>query len=175
MTPTKMAEMVEVIIEDDRWARVGLDALASVACTATLAHIGLEPSDFGISLLGCNDERIATLNAKFRNQPTATNILSWPSENRTPAGSGGFASKAACQDQSLPQELGDMAIAFETCDREGRAAGKTLSDHITHLLVHGTLHLLGYDHTGDKDATIMERLEAQVLATLGIEDPYRDN
>ncbi len=170
-----MAEMVEVIIEDDRWAQVGLDDLANVACAATLVQLGLEPSEFEISLLGCNDERIATLNAKFRNQPTATNILSWPSENRAPAGTGGFAAKAAGEGQSLPQELGDMAVAFETCDREGRAAGKTLSDHITHLLVHGTLHLLGYDHIDAKNATIMERLEAQVLATLGIEDPYRDN
>jgi len=170
-----MAEMVEVIIEDDRWAQVGLDALANVACAATLVQLGLEPSEFEISLLGCNDERIATLNAKFRNQPTATNILSWPSENRTPAGNSSFASETACEGQSSPQELGDMAIAFDTCDRERRAAGETLSDHTTRLLVHGTLHLLGYDHIGDKDATIMEGLEAQVLATLGIEDPYRDD
>ena len=173
--PTKMAEMVEVIIEDDRWAQVGLDALAGVACRATLVKLGLEPSEFEISLVGCNDERIAALNAKFRDQPTATNILSWPSENRTPAGQGGFGPNAARGGQSLPQELGDMAIAFETCDRERRAAGKMLSDHVTHLLVHGTLHLLGYDHIGDKEATIMEGLEAQVLATLGIEDPYREN
>ena len=95
--------------------------------------------------------------------------------NRAPAGTGSFASNAACKGQSLPQELGDMAIAVDTSHREARAAGKALPRHITHLLVHGSLHLLGYDHTGDKDATIMERLEAQVLATLGIEDPYRDN
>ena len=166
--------MVELIIEDDRWAEIRLDALANAACTATLAHLGLEPSDFGIGLLGCNDARIATLNAEFRAEQVATNILSWPCENRTPADTRGLATKHGHRSNGLPKDLGDMAIAFDTCHREARAAGKALPRHITHLLVHGTLHLLGYDHIDDKDATIMEGLEAQVLATLGIEDPYRD-
>ena len=169
-----MAEIVEVSIEDDRWADVGLDGLASVACTATLAHLGLEPSDFAISLLGCNDARIATLNAEFRDQPTSTNILSWPAEYRKPVDTSGLAI-AGHQGNGLPQELGDIAMAFETCYREAREAGKPLPQHVTHLLVHGTLHLLGYDHIEDKDAAIMESLEAEVLATLGIEDPYDGN
>lgn len=161
-----MTELVEVICEDDRWARVGLEALADVACTATLAHLGLEPSQFEISLLGCDDARITALNTEFRDQPAATNILSWPSKARSPDQPGGG--------KARPDALGDMAIAFEKCALEAQAAGKPMRDHVTHLLVHGTLHLLGYDHMDDKDATKMERLEVQVLATMGIKDPYKD-
>ncbi len=170
-----MAEIVELIIADDRWAEVGLGALANRACMATLAHLGLAPANFAISLLGCDDARIATLNAEFRENPVSTNILSWPTEIRTPADTSGFAIKAGHGGSGLPQELGDIAIAFETCHGEAQAAGKTLPHHVTHLLVHVTLHLLGYDHIDDKDATMMESLEAEVLATLGIEDPYRGN
>ena len=162
-----MTELIEVICEDDRWAQLGLAALAEAACTATLAHLGLAPPEFEISLLGCDDARIAALNADFRDQPAATNILSWPSKKRSPASPGGG--------QPRPDELGDLAIAFEKCAHEAQAAGKPMHDHVTHLLVHGTLHLLGYDHIDDKNATKMERLEAQVLATLGIKDPYKDS
>ncbi|MFT5744462.1 MAG: putative rRNA maturation factor [Paracoccaceae bacterium] len=70
-------------------------------------------------------------------------------------------------------ELGDIAIAFDTCKREAADAGRTMADHCSHLIVHGTLHLLGYDHERDADATLMEGLEIQILGKLGIADPYK--
>jgi len=70
-------------------------------------------------------------------------------------------------------ELGDLAIAWETCAREAAEAGRPFADHVAHLVVHGTLHLLGYDHMCDEDADLMERIEVEILATMGIPDPYR--
>jgi probable rRNA maturation factor len=68
--------------------------------------------------------------------------------------------------------LGDIAIAYETCAREAQEAGKPLADHLRHLIVHGLLHLLGYDHIRDPDATLMEGLEVEILGKMGIDDPY---
>jgi len=156
--------IVETIIEDERWAEAGLEPLAERACAAALDHLGIDGAE--ISLLACDDTRIAALNADFRGKPVPTNVLSWPSEERGAEAPGG---------EPLPPEdleLGDIAIAFETCAREAVAADKPFADHVTHLLVHGTLHLLGYDHIEDKDAGLMEALEVEILGKLGIADPY---
>ena len=156
--------IVETIIEDERWAEAGLEPLAERACAAALDHLGIDGAE--ISLLACDDTRIAALNADFRGKPVPTNVLSWPSEERGAEVPGG---------EPLPPEdleLGDIAIAFETCAREAAAADKPFADHVTHLLVHGTLHLLGYDHIEDKDAGLMEALEVEILGKLGIADPY---
>ena len=156
--------IVETIIEDERWAEAGLEPLAERACAAALDHLGIDGAE--ISLLACDDARIAALNADFRGKPVPTNVLSWPSEERGAEVPGG---------EPLPPEdleLGDIAIAFETCAREAAAADKPFADHVTHLLVHGTLHLLGYDHIEDKDAGLMEALEVEILGKLGIADPY---
>lgn len=158
------------MFEDLRWEAHGLETLAQKATDATLVWIGLEPKDFEISLLACDDARIAALNADFRGKLKATNVLSWPSEER--------AAELDGQTPDLPDtardtELGDIAIAYETCVKEASKLGKTLSDHTVHLLVHGTLHLLGYDHERDRDATLMEGLETQILGKLGIADPYK--
>jgi probable rRNA maturation factor len=96
-------------------------------------------------------------------------VLSWPSEERGAEAAGA----APCPpDPAEGPELGDIALAFETCAREAEAAGLTLAHHATHLVVHGTLHLLGYDHARDADAALMERTEIGILASLGVEDPY---
>jgi len=161
--------LTEVVIEDDRWQAAGLEYLAERAAAATLEHAGLEPGDWEISVLGCDDARIAALNAAFRDRPGPTNVLSWPSEAR------GAQTPGARPVPPRPggdPELGDIAIAFDTCAREARAAGRSLADHATHLLVHATLHLLGYDHVRDPDATLMERTETEILGKLGVADPY---
>lgn len=157
----------EVVIEDARWG--DLQKLAEVATDAALAGIGLEPAAFEISLLACDDARIAVLNTDFRAKAQPTNVLSWPSEER-----GAMADGEAPVAPVLPQdaELGDIAIAYETCQREAEAAGKPFTNHVTHLIVHGTLHLLGYDHVRDGDAALMEGLETEILGNLGISDPY---
>ncbi|WP_234967384.1 rRNA maturation RNase YbeY [Octadecabacter temperatus] len=162
-----MTAQIDILIEDDRWAT--LEPLVQIACDAALAGIGLDPSEFEISILACGDTRIAALNADFREKGTATNVLSWPSDERGAEQDG---------DQPIPpslpvdSELGDIAISYDTCAREAAEAGKPFADHVTHLIVHGTLHLLGFDHMRDKDAQLMEGLEAEILGKLDISDPY---
>ena len=157
------------MIEDRRWRILGLEPLAETAARATLAYLGLDPNAFEISLLACNDARIAALNEDFRGKPQPTNVLSWPSQERGADQDGGV--------PDLPQrggdaELGDIAIAYETCAREAEAGGKPLADHASHLIVHAVLHLMGYDHIRDEDATLMEACEVAILGKLGISDPY---
>lgn len=156
----------DIIIEDDRWQAVDLDALAAGAAEATLRHLGLAPENWDISILACDDARIAVLNGRFRGKPQATNVLSWPSEDRAaPPG----------ERPSPPRgdpELGDIAIAFETCMAEADVSKKTPEAHVSHLIVHGVLHLLGYDHENDADADLMEGTEIAILEALGVANPY---
>ncbi|MEM9031071.1 MAG: rRNA maturation RNase YbeY [Pseudomonadota bacterium] len=155
-------------IEDRRWTAVDLIALAERAISATLRHLGLDPDLHEVSLLGCDDARIAELNAEFLGKASPTNVLSWPSAERAGDAPG------ARPDLPMPEDpdLGDIAIAYETCAREAQTGNISLADHATHLVVHGTLHLLGYDHVHDADAARMERIEVEILATLGVKDPY---
>lgn len=158
--------LTDTILEDDRWHPVQLEALAERAALTTLSHLNLPGDAHEIVVMGCNDTRIAALNHDFRDKPAATNVLSWPYEDLSSDDAGGT--------PLLPEaeELGDIAIAFETCEREAQEQGKPLTDHVTHLLVHGVLHLLGYDHIRDADATLMEQLEVEILGKLGLPDPY---
>ena len=148
------------MIEDDRWATFGLPALAGRAAAAALAEAGLDPDGYEVALLACEDARIAALNAQFRGKEAATNVLSWPSEDRDPDA------------PPTDPELGDVAIAYETCVREATAQGKPLETHVTHLIVHAVLHLLGHDHDDDREAERMEAAEVRILAKLGLPDPY---
>jgi probable rRNA maturation factor len=161
----------DTLIEDGRWRELDLPALADRAAGATLAGLGLDPAGFEISLLACDDDRIAALNADFRGSAQPTNVLSWPSEARAAAALGQMPSLPS-GNSDFPTELGDIAISYDTCAAEATAQGKRLSDHVTHLVVHATLHLLGYDHIADEDAALMEGLEARTLAGLGVDDPY---
>ncbi len=161
--------LTETLIEDDRWQVVDLAMLSERAADATLVHLGLDPAAWEISVLGCDDARIATLNGDFRDKPTPTNVLSWPSDERSAEVPGAV--------PDLPvvghdPELGDIAIAYDTCAHEAEAGQKPLSDHATHLIVHAVLHLLGYDHIRDEDATLMQAIEVEVLGKLGLPDPY---
>jgi probable rRNA maturation factor len=114
-----------------------------------------------LSILLCNDDAIAALNGRWRGQEKATNVLSFPA---LPLHGG-----AALQEK---RPLGDIAVAYETLVREARESGKTASAHLSHLVVHGFLHLVGYEHETDDEAEEMERLERDILARLGIADPY---
>ena len=160
---------LELTIEDSRWQ--DLEPLATKAIAEVLRFRSLDPEICEVSLLGCDDTRIAELNAEFRGKPAPTNVLSWPAEDLSP--------ETAGVTPDLPQldftgeiALGDVAISYDTCAREAADAGKPMADHVTHLIVHGTLHLLGYDHIRDPDATLMEAVEVEILGKMGINNPY---
>ncbi len=159
------ASLVDLVIEDDRWDGLEIEALAARAAAAVLAAVGRDPLRHELALLACDDARIAELNGDFRDKPTATNVLSWPAFEGVPPlpGEGG------AED---PLFLGDIAIAWETCLREAEAGGLAMADHVTHLIIHGVLHLLGHDHIDEAEAEEMEAIETKTLASLGIADPY---
>lgn len=168
----QMEPLVDCVIEDARWDAVGLQALAARAVSAAMAQLGLPEQGFTLCLMGCDDARISVLNAEFRGKPQPTNVLSWPSEDLSEGTPGVAPAIPLAGTPDAPWSLGDIAISYDTCVREAEAAGKTLGDHVTHLVVHGFLHLLGYDHVRDEDGTLMETREVAILATLGVDDPY---
>jgi probable rRNA maturation factor len=115
-----------------------------------------------ISLVFTSDEDIKAINAEWRGQDKPTNVLSFPAFPLEPGGKPG-------------PMLGDIILAEETLRREALDLGKPFEDHLTHLLVHGFLHLFGYDHMDDEEAAVMEGLEIRILAELGLDDPYGDD
>jgi probable rRNA maturation factor len=163
---------VEIALEDPRWRALDIAALARRAAAATLAELGLDPAAHEISVLACDDARIATLNAEFRGKALPTNVLSWPAWDLAAETDGAAPDLPAPDLPGEPAALGDIALAWETCAREAAEQDKELSAHVLHLLVHGCLHLLGYDHIRQKDADLMEGLEVRILASLGVADPY---
>ena len=166
-----MEPLVDIVLEDDRWDAFGLDALANAAVRAAFAELGLAETGFTLCLMGCDDARILELNGDFRGKAKPTNVLSWPSEERS-AAPGEIPDLPEAGNAEDPEHLGDIAISYDTCAAEAAEADKPMADHVTHLVVHGLLHLLGYDHIDDADADLMEATEVRILARLGLSDPY---
>ena len=160
-------EIVDIVLEDDRWEDAGLPAMAERAARAVGEW--MELGEFQVVVMGCDDKRIAELNAEFRGKAKPTNVLSWPVIE--------FGPRQPGERPELPEieELGDIAISYDTCQREATAQGKPFADHTTHLLVHAILHLAGYDHIDDLDAKTMEDGERAILSRLGIPDPYLEH
>lgn len=169
-----MADLVDVMIEESRWQAADLAGLSERAAQATLAHLQMDAAGYEISLMGCDDVRITALNGDFREKPRATNVLSWPSQERAAQTPGLRPELPDPGGDGWAKELGDIAISYDTCVREAKASGREMSDHVTHLIVHGVLHLLGFDHINDEDAALMQKLEVQILGKLGLLDPYRE-
>ena len=163
---------IDITLEEPKWASLALVPLAEDAAKATLTLLGINPDHCEISLLACNDARIATLNAEFRDRTGATNVLSWPANDLAAQNEGGMPELPKA-DFTGGMALGDIAIAWETCEREARTADKPMTEHVTHLIVHGVLHLLGFDHVRDPDATLMMEKEVEILGKLGISNPYK--
>jgi probable rRNA maturation factor len=152
---------LDIMIEAGGWDRLeGAEALAQKAAEAALAVTDEAGEDVEASVMLTDDAQIRELNRTWRNKDKPTNVLSFPAPE--PPGSSG------------PRHLGDIALAYETLVRESEEESKELAHHFAHLIVHGVLHLLGYDHEVEAEADIMEGLEVKALATLGIADPYRD-
>jgi probable rRNA maturation factor len=146
--------LIDVEIEDAAWTQAlpAAEALAFEAADATLASEGAVGE--GVTLLLTDDATIRDLNRRFRQRDQPTNVLSFPAP------------------QNPERFLGDIALAYGVCAREAQEQGKPLKHHLQHLVAHGVLHLLGYDHESDAQADEMEGLERAVLAGLGIPDPY---
>jgi len=160
---------IEILFEDPRWETAQLQNIATRAGRAVMDHLGYDADDMSCDLLACDDRRIMELNGEFRAKPTPTNVLSWPSDERGAVVDGADPDRL---DLPMDAELGDIAISYDTCAREAQDAGITFCDHVTHLMIHAILHLLGYDHIRDQDATLMEGIETDILGKLGIKDPY---
>jgi probable rRNA maturation factor len=154
---------VEIIEESSLWAPASnLRAVITKAVAGVATHPDTAAAVRGhdaVSVALIDDGSMARLNKRWRNKNTPTNVLSFP----TPP-----SAKHVGQ-----RMLGDIVLAFETIEREAVADGKTMNDHVAHLVTHAMLHLLGYEHEADRDAERMEALEINILATLGIADPYK--
>lgn len=154
-------------------AETDWDALATCAARAALTAtaqgqwIGA-PFTVEISIKLTNDAEVQTLNRDYRHKDKPTNVLSFPMIAPDLL-------DAVANTDDGEVLLGDIILARETCVAEAADKGISLEAHATHLIVHGTLHLLGYDHQGQAEAEAMEQIERDVLATLGIADPYRDD
>jgi probable rRNA maturation factor len=154
---------IEIVIEDDRWCEhpdVVAAAERAVQALRASAAPGIERLGAATVLLDA-DAHVAALNKDFRGKPQPTNVLSFPS------------AEVACRPGQMAY-AGDVIIARETVEREANEMGVPLIHHLQHLVIHGLLHLVGYDHIADRDAAEMEALETRILATLGVADPYAD-
>ncbi len=166
---------VDVLIESPSWekAEPAAEAVVREAVLRAAAATDVGEASAEVAVLLCDDATIAALNAQWRGREEPTNVLSFPAPPASdlPTSDPSLSGPAA-SDPSVPVHLGDIAIACETVVREAREQGRMVSQHLAHLAVHGFLHLLGYDHQTEREAEHMEALERDILATLGISDPY---
>jgi probable rRNA maturation factor len=146
--------VIEISADEAGWLAALPEANTRARAAAKAALAG-RVGDIAIRLT--SDDAVRELNRRFRGVDAPTNVLAFPAAGGDPESS-----------------LGDIALAFGVCRHEAADQGKTLGDHLTHLTVHGVLHLLGYDHQDEAEAEAMESLERQVLAGLGVADPYQD-
>ena len=140
---------------------------ARAACAANGATLAASPAGAEASLVLADDQFVRALNRDYRNLDEATNVLAFANADAA-GGNGGDGAPGA------PRVLGDVVVAYETAAAEATAEAKSLADHLCHLVVHGMLHLLGYDHQTAAEADCMERLEVHVLSRLGVASPYED-
>ena len=147
--------MIEVEIEADAWTDALPDAEAVVERAALAAQGGVAGD---LVILLTDNEAVQVLNGRFRGKDKPTNVLSFPGGDMPMPGA--------------PVHLGDIVLAFCVCRDEAEAQGKSLANHLTHLVIHGVLHVLGRDHEDEAEAEAMEAEERVLLASLGVADPY---
>ncbi|WP_317992784.1 rRNA maturation RNase YbeY [Bartonella gliris] len=151
---------IDITVENAAWNdEKMLYNITEKALKTTMHHVSLENVVSEISLLFTDDKHMAKINALWRNKNKPTNVLSFPA----------FPLKAGDPPGLM---LGDIIIARETVALEAEKEGKSFQDHLTHMIVHGVLHLLGYNHETDDEAYYMEKLEREILQKLAIKDPY---
>ena len=154
---------IEIRIEAGKWLEIfsNWENVCEQAVAATLAYENLIDKPIEITIILGNDELVKNLNRHYRNRDFPTNVLAFPTDNLHVS-------------PIVPSHLGDVFLAFETCYKEllDNEYITNFSDHACHLVVHGVLHLLGFQHEDIVDAERMEKLETQILATLGVKNPY---
>lgn len=151
ISKTRIDAVISVEIEDEAWTAAVADAEARVIAAAGAA---LDGATGEVVVLLTDDATVRDLNARFRGKDRPTNVLSFPAP------------------ETARPHLGDLVLASGVCMAEAAEQGKTVADHLSHLVVHGVLHLLGHDHEDDVEAEMMETEERAILATLGVADPY---
>ena len=157
--------ITEILVVADCWqAEPEAEAVIDRAIAAAAEFVTADVSESELAVMLTDDDGIRTLNRNWRGIDKPTNVLSFPALQ--PSGP----RKA----DDAPRMLGDIAIAYETTRKEADDEHKPFDHHLSHLAVHGFLHLIGYDHENDDDAEAMESLEREILAQLGIPDPYAD-
>ena len=163
--PQLTLPMTEVLVVANCW-RNAPDAAAVIqrAIAAAVECVDTSVADAELAIMLTDDSGISTLNSHWRGIDRPTNVLSFPA--RQPP--------SPQKPDAAPRLLGDIAIAYETMRREADEEGKPFDHHLSHLAVHGFLHLIGYDHENDDDAAAMQALESEILAELGIPDPYAE-
>jgi probable rRNA maturation factor len=155
----------EVLTVADCWQNApDAEAVIQRAIAAAVEVVDVDVADAELAIMLTDDSGIRTLNSNWRGIDKPTNVLSFPALQPT----------APQKPGDAPRMLGDIAIAYETMRREADEEGKPFDHHLSHLAVHGFLHLIGYDHENDDDAETMEHLETEILVQLGIPDPYAD-
>lgn len=157
------------MMEDARWNTIDLTQIVNHAFNETLSQLNLKSGNFICCVLACSNNKIKDLNIQFRGKNASTNVLSFPSQ----VGIYEVRNNSKSEVNVDPYELGDIAIAYEVCKAEAASSQIEFEDHVYHLIIHSLLHLLGYDHEEEKNADKMEKIEVQVLANLGISDPYK--
>jgi probable rRNA maturation factor len=159
-TGKKNHPQIEVIVRSALWRkRPTAKTIVKKAVLAAAQAVSTRPTELAIVL--SNDSAIRTLNRDWRGKNAPTNVLSFPAA-------------APGKGRSASPYIGDIIIAYQTTAREAVAEGKPFNHHLTHLAIHGYLHLLGYDHENDRDAEKMERLERKILKRLAVPDPYAE-
>ncbi len=163
--------VTEISIDCGLWSRFA--DIEDTVCSAinAAARLAMEPSSASseISVLLTSDTHSRELNRIWRDQDEPTNVLSFPATTGRQRNA-----RPDLAAVPMPEMLGDIVVAFETTEREARDEGKPLQHHLSHLIVHGFLHLLGHDHEEPDDAEAMEGAERTILRELGIPDPYAD-
>jgi probable rRNA maturation factor len=156
----------DVLIGDERWHSIeGLEGLIPALVAATLLESGIPSGSRALSVALLTGTEVHALNKAFRGKDSETNVLSFPA---VPV-------PAIRRAQTGPVFLGDVALSFETVTEEASAQNKTVLDHAAHLVVHGVLHLAGFDHVSDAGADRMEAAERAILSKFGIPDPYAED
>lgn len=168
-----MSTHPDILIQSERWHDILPDTENTVAhiCATVFSQIEAShplPEGTEISIVLADDAFIRTLNASYRSKDAPTNVLSFPAQELIPG------KPFPITGEEMEITLGDVILALETIEREAVEQHKTFEAHVTHMLVHGILHLLGYDHMNDKEADAMESLEVTILHYLNITNPYEE-